>query len=311
MTTPTLRRLLALSLTAALATTTHAQTLARPGWVGNGINTDVWWKNAIVYEVNPLNFNPTGGSGLHGIAQRLEYIQSLGADVILLTTIQPDAAHAQSIDPAYGTLDDLDDLIHEASRHNVRVMLDLDPNIPSADLPNVARFWLNRGIAGFHVPGTTPEARAQAAELRKATNTYMGQRILIADVDPQQHTKASDAPPAQLLLDASLGAVTPLNPAAVRAAVESTESIAQAAHNLPLLASDGPGFKRSMIGSLRPAYACLVSQKILLISSIFCSSSSALATSTVPLVPAAPASLVASLNSWCSCGYFSKCGGLK
>ena len=246
MTTLTLRRLLALSLTAALATTTHAQTLARPGWVGNGINTDVWWKNAIVYEVNPLNFNPTGGSGLHGIAQRLEYIQSLGADVILLTTIQPDAAHAQSIDPAYGTLDDLDDLIHESSRHNIRIMLDLDPNIPSADLPNVARFWLNRGIAGFHVSGTTPEARAQAAELRKATNTYMGQRILIADVDPQQHTKASDAPPAQLLLDASLGAVTPLNPAAVRAAVESTESIAQAAHNLPLLASDGPGFKRSM-----------------------------------------------------------------
>ncbi len=75
----------------------------------------------------------------------------------------------------------------------------------------------------------------------------MGQRILIGDVDPQQHNnKASDLPPTQLLLDASLGAVTPLNPAAVRTAVESTESIAQAGHNLPLLASDGPGFKRSM-----------------------------------------------------------------
>ncbi len=252
MTTLTLRRLLALCLTTVLATTTHAQTLARPGWVGNGINTDVWWKQAIVYEVNPLNFSPPvdkvpTGSGLHGIAQRLEYIQSLGADVLLLTTIQPDAAHAQSIDPAYGTLDDLDDLIHEASRHNVRVMLDLDSNIPTADLPNVARFWLNRGIAGFHVAGTTPEAHAQAAELRKATSTFMGQRILIGDVDPQQHNnKASDLPPTQLLLDASLGAVTPLNPAAVRTAVESTESIAQAGHNLPLLASDGPGFKRSM-----------------------------------------------------------------
>jgi hypothetical protein len=252
------RRLLTLSLVCALTTpfvtsNLKAQTLARPGWVGNGINTDVWWKQAIVYEVNPLNFNPTGGSGLHGIAQRLEYIQSLGADVLLLTTIQPDAAHAQSIDPAYGTLDDLDDLIHEASRHNVRVMLDLDPKIPSADLPNVARFWLNRGIAGFHVGGTTSEAHAQAAELRKATSTYMGQRILIGDVDPtidpspQQRTyKAPDSQTTQLLLDVSLGAVAPLNPAAVRTAVESTESIAQAGHNLPLLASDGPGFKRSM-----------------------------------------------------------------
>jgi hypothetical protein len=56
---------------------------------------------------------------------------------------------------------------------------------------------------------------------------------------------------------------------------------------------------------------CLVSQKILAISSILASSSSALATSLLPLVPAAPANLVASLNSSFSCGYFSKCGGLK
>jgi len=65
--------------------------------------------------------------------------------------------------------------------------------------------------------------------------------------------------------------------------------------------------------SWRPgqAQACLVSQKILAISSIFASSSSAVATSGEPLVPPAPASLVASLNSWWSCGYFSKCGGLK
>src|SRR5262249_54136415 len=57
--------------------------------------------------------------------------------------------------------------------------------------------------------------------------------------------------------------------------------------------------------------ACLVSHKILLISSLFPSSSSALAGSVLPLVPAAPASLVASLNSWFRLGYFSKCGGLK
>jgi hypothetical protein len=56
---------------------------------------------------------------------------------------------------------------------------------------------------------------------------------------------------------------------------------------------------------------CFVSQKIFEISSILESSSSAWSTSALPLVPAAPASLVASLNSWCSWGYFSKCGGLK
>jgi glycosidase len=206
-----------------------------------------------VYQVNPINFSPTGGTGLHGVAQHLDYIRSLGADAVLLTPIQPDAAHAQSIDPAYGTLDDLDDLIHEGSRSNIRILLDLDPHIPAADLPNVARFWLNRGIAGFHVNGTSAEAHAQAAELRKATNSYLGQRILIGDVDatlpsspPQRTYKASDPQTPQLLLDASLGAVTPLNPAAVRAAIESTEDIAQGGHSIPLLATDGPAFQRSM-----------------------------------------------------------------
>ena len=58
-------------------------------------------------------------------------------------------------------------------------------------------------------------------------------------------------------------------------------------------------------------YACLVSQKILSISAILSSSSCALPASSEPFVPVAPASLVASLKSWCSSGYFSKCGGLK
>jgi hypothetical protein len=254
MTKPSLSRLFtSLLACATLAAPAPSQTLARPGWVGSGISTDVWWKHPIVYQVNPINFSPTGGSGLHGVAQHLDYIQSLGADVVLLTPIQPDSAHAQSIDPAYGTLDDLDDLIHEASNHKIRVLLDLDPHIPAADLPNVARFWLNRGIAGFHVNGVTPEAHAQAAELRKAIGSYLGQRILIGDVDPtlptspQQRTyKAPDAQATQLLLDASLGAVSPLNPAAIRSAIGSTENILQAGHSIPLLATDGPSFQRSI-----------------------------------------------------------------
>lgn len=258
MITPISHRLLALCLAFTFTTLVasppaKAQVLARPGWAGSGITTDVWWKHPVVYEVNPINFNPTEASGLQGIAQRLDYIHSLGVDALLLTILQPDPAHAQSLDPAYGTLDDLDDLIHEASRRNIRVLLDLDPQIPAADLPNVARFWLNRGIAGFHVVGTTPEAHAQATELRKATSTYLGERILIGDVDPtlppspqQRNHKTPDTQTAQLLLDASLGAVTPLNPAAIRTAIESTENIALAGHAIPLLATDGPSFQRSM-----------------------------------------------------------------
>src|SRR3954467_8499674 len=60
-----------------------------------------------------------------------------------------------------------------------------------------------------------------------------------------------------------------------------------------------------------PAHAFFVSQKISAISSILASSSSALPASISPLVPDAPASLVASLTRVWSWGYFSKCGGLK
>ncbi len=255
---PTFRRLLTLSLACAFANAIHtpqckAQVLARPGWAGSGINTDVWWKHPVIYHVNPINFDLAAGSGLHGVAQHLDYIQSLGVDGLLLTAIQPDAEHAQAIDPAYGTLDDLDDLIHEASRHNIRILLDLDPKIPVTDLPNVARFWLNRGIAGFHIIGSSPEAHTQATELRKAAANYLGSRILIGDVDPSLRSsppprtyKAPDPQSTQLLLDTSLGSVAPLNPAAIRSAIESTENIASVGHAIPLLATDGPSFQRSM-----------------------------------------------------------------
>ena len=252
---PTPRRILTLCLACSyfLPSSALPQTLARPGWVGSGITTDLWWKHAVVYQVNPANFDPNNGSSLHGVAQHLDYIHSLGTDAVLLTPIQPDATHAQAIDPAIGTLDDLDDLIHEASRRNIRVLLDLDPAIPATDLPNVARFWLNRGIAGFHVTGATDVARAQASTLRKVTSSYLGQRIVIADVDPtlspdlrQRTYKAPDPQSPQLLLDTRPGTSTTLNAGIIRPAIETLQDVVQAGHSLPLLATDGPTYKRSM-----------------------------------------------------------------
>ncbi|WP_433967457.1 alpha-amylase family glycosyl hydrolase [Tunturiibacter gelidiferens] len=258
-----------------------AQTLARPGWAGSGITTDLWWKRAIIYQVNPADFNPTDGSGLHSITQRLDYIHSLGTDAVLLTHLQPDPTHAETIDPALGSLDDFDDLLREASSRHLRVLLDLDPAIPAADLPNVTRFWLNRGIAGFHVSGVNEAARDQAATLRSTAAGYLGQRILIADADPNLTATAQPQPqpqPAtrgrhhaharsrkqsstgttthdfttldtqspQLLLDDRMGAITTLNAAAIRPIIDRLQEIQQAGHSLPLLATDGPSFTRSM-----------------------------------------------------------------
>jgi glycosidase len=276
---PLLSFCLACTLT-AVAPLASSQTLARPGWVGSGITTDLWWKRAIIYEINPADFSPAGDSPLHGIAHRLDYIHSLGTDAILLTHLQTDPAHAETIDPTLGSLEEFDDLLREASSRHLRVLLDLDPAISAADLSNIARYWLNRGIAGFHVSGTSEAAHEQAATLRTTTAGYLGQRILIADADPnftataqpqpqpqpatrgrhnahahsrrqsqttQPHSStALDTQSPQLLLDDRLGAITPLNAAAIRPIIDRLQDIQQAGHNLPLLATDGPAFTRSM-----------------------------------------------------------------
>jgi alpha-glucosidase len=218
------------------------------------MNAEPWWKHAVVYHVNPANFSPSEGSPLHGLTERLDYLHSLGVDALLLTPIQPGSTQAQAIDPSLGTLDDLDDLIHQASRHNIRVLLDLAPS--TADLSTVARFWLNRGVAGLHVVGTAGSAQTplQIAELRKVSASYLGQRVILSDFDrstlaptPQRVTSTRsllDAP--QLLLDPRVGTVPQLTASAIRPAIEDAQSLIQAGRSMPLLATDGPTYTRSM-----------------------------------------------------------------
>ncbi|MDQ2834368.1 MAG: alpha-amylase family glycosyl hydrolase [Acidobacteriota bacterium] len=253
---PTPRRLLlvfALAIPSLAAPTSPAQTLARPGWAGSGISTDLWWKHAILYQLNPANFTPTtpAETPLHALILRLDYLRTLGADAILLTPIQTDPAHATTIQPPLGTLDDFDDLLREGSRRNLRILLDLAPEIPSADLPNIARFWLNRGVAGFHITGSSPASHAQAAALRGITDTFLGQRILIADADPSlpaaptRTYKSPDGPTPHLRLDTSLANQQTLTASAIRPILENTQDIADAGRSLPLLATDSPGLPRS------------------------------------------------------------------
>src|SRR5665213_2867501 len=226
------KALLALSLacivTLSASTPACAQMLARPGWAGFGQRSEAWWKHSILYEVDPHSFT---SEGLHGIAERLDYIHSLGADAILLTHIAPDATHPQSLDPAIGTLDDLDTLSREASTRNMRILLDLGTPPAGTDLNSLARLWLNRGLAGFRI--ADPQ---QADQLRKITASYIGERIVIGDLDP---SNAHQQP--QLLLDPSLTKLDQFNAATLRPAVEAILSNS----NSLLLATDGPDIARS------------------------------------------------------------------
>lgn len=231
MATPRIKALLLLCVASCLTLSSSAQMLARPGWAGFGPKSDAWWKHSILYEVDPHGFS---SEGLHGVAQRLDYIHSLGADAVLLTHIAPDATHPQSLDPTIGTLDDLDDLSRQASTRNMRILLDLGALPANTDLNSLARLWLNRGIAGFRI--ADPQHQ-QADQLRKIASTYIGERIVIGDLDPS----ASSHQQAQLLLDSSLSKLNQLTAASFRPAIEAIQSNS----NALLIATDAPDIPRS------------------------------------------------------------------
>jgi len=246
--------------------------LARPGWAGSGIAPQVWYRHAVVYEIDTRTFADSDGDGigdLKGIAQRLDYLRTLGVDAILLESLAPagEASTADPapqnavilsgaknrriaiapIDPALGTLDDFDDLSLAASRIGIRVLLDLP-----APEPALARFWLARGVAGFHIPPQTPAGQLNDSAIqaiRKLLPGFLGQRALITDTAPASSAKPS---PSDLFLDTDLlklpapliAAPAPTAAGQLRAALEHAQSLLRA--GTPLLATDAPGLPRSV-----------------------------------------------------------------
>lgn len=105
-----------------------------------------WWQNGVIYQIYPKSFQDTTGSGtgdLRGVTARLDYLQTLGVDAIWLTPfyVSPqvdngyDVADYTAIDPAYGTLDDFDELVAQAKVRNIRIVLDMVFNHTSTQHP--------------------------------------------------------------------------------------------------------------------------------------------------------------------------------
>lgn len=93
----------------------------------------------VVYQVHPRSFADSDGDGigdLRGVIGRLDHLQWLGVDGIWLNPTMPspnadwgyDVADYCAVDPALGTLEDLDALIAAAGERGIRVLLDLVPN---------------------------------------------------------------------------------------------------------------------------------------------------------------------------------------
>ena len=102
-------------------------------------NQKKWWKEAVVYQVYPRSFKDSDGDGigdLRGIISKLDYIKSLGVDVIWLNPIfgSPnddngyDISNYKSIMKEFGTMDDFDALLKGMHDRKLRMVLDLVVN---------------------------------------------------------------------------------------------------------------------------------------------------------------------------------------
>ena len=105
-----------------------------------------WWKKAVVYQIYPRSFQDSNGDGigdLQGIIKRLDYLQELGIDAIWLSPVckSPqcdngyDISDYQDIDPMFGTMGDMEELIAEGKKRNIRIILDLVLNHSSDEHP--------------------------------------------------------------------------------------------------------------------------------------------------------------------------------
>jgi alpha-glucosidase len=106
----------------------------------------MWWERAVVYQIYPRSFQDTDGDGigdLRGAMRRLPHVASLGAQAVWLSPFYPtpdhdfgyDVSDFFAVDPRMGTLDDLDALVSEAGRLELRVLMDLVPCHTSIEHP--------------------------------------------------------------------------------------------------------------------------------------------------------------------------------
>ncbi len=95
-----------------------------------------WWKHAVIYEIYPRSFQDSNGDGIgdiNGITSRLDYLKSLGIDAIWISPMFPspqvdfgyNISNYEAVDTQYGTFADIDRLIVQAKKRNIRVILDM------------------------------------------------------------------------------------------------------------------------------------------------------------------------------------------
>lgn len=112
------------------------------------------FSNKVIYQIYPKSFKDSNGDGigdLRGVAEKLDYLKDLGVDYFWLTPffVSPqrdngyDVADYRNIDPMFGTMEDLDNLIAEGEKRNIGLMFDMVFNHTST-----SHEWFRRALAG-------------------------------------------------------------------------------------------------------------------------------------------------------------------
>ena len=98
-----------------------------------------WWKGKVAYQIYPKSFKDSNGDGigdLKGITQKLDYLEKLGIDILWLSPIYKspfidqgyDISDYYAIDPLFGTMEDMEELIAEGKKRGISIIMDLVVN---------------------------------------------------------------------------------------------------------------------------------------------------------------------------------------
>ena len=141
-----------------------------------------WWNDKVAYQIYPKSFCDTNGDGigdLRGVISKLDYLKDLGVDIVWLSPCYKspladqgyDISDYYDIDPRFGTMEDMDELIAEAKKRDMYILMDLpgtnkqylhvfhkkqpDLNWENQEVREEVykniNWWLDKGLGGFRI----------------------------------------------------------------------------------------------------------------------------------------------------------------
>ncbi len=100
------------------------------------MSKEIWWKNAVIYQIYPRSFMDSDGDGIgdiNGILSKLDYLEWLGIDAVWISPVYKspnddngyDISDYMDIMDEFGTMSDMEKLIEEAKKRNIKIIMDM------------------------------------------------------------------------------------------------------------------------------------------------------------------------------------------